>query len=127
MIFIKDAKARYLFANRTLVQRCGVKQLDFLLGKTSAEVFPEQLGAAYTEQDERVLRLGIALEEQLELHLFGSREPGWCITAPDFQSQRTDHRIGRHFQRPAIAATRTRPTSGWRRWIAISGRISAGP
>ena len=80
VIFIKDAKARYLFANRTLVQRCGVKRLDFLLGKTSAEVFPEQLGAAYTEQDERVLRLGIALEEQLELHLFGSREPGWCIT-----------------------------------------------
>ena len=44
VIFIKDAKARYLFANRTLVQRCGVKRLDFLLGKTSAEVFPEQLG-----------------------------------------------------------------------------------
>ncbi|MGH8349601.1 MAG: AraC family transcriptional regulator, partial [Pseudomonas sp.] len=42
-IFIKDVQARYVMANRTLVQRCGLKQLKPLLGKTSAEVFPEQL------------------------------------------------------------------------------------
>ena len=37
-IFIKDLDARYVLANRTLVQRCGLKQLQPLLGKTSAEV-----------------------------------------------------------------------------------------
>ncbi len=73
-IFIKDRQARYVMANRTLVQRCGLKQLQPLLGKTSAEVFPAQLGPGYTEQDRRVL------EHQLELHLYGSREPGWCLT-----------------------------------------------
>lgn len=79
-IFIKDVQARYVMANRTLVQRCGLKQLKPLLGKTSAEVFPEQLGPGYTEQDRRVLEQGFVLEDQLELHLYGSREPGWCLT-----------------------------------------------
>ncbi|MGA4637919.1 helix-turn-helix domain-containing protein [Pseudomonas solani] len=79
-IFIKDAQARYVMANHTLVQRCGLKQLKPLLGKTSAEVFPAQLGPGYTAQDRRVLEQGQVLEDQLELHLYGSREPGWCLT-----------------------------------------------
>ncbi|MHC8407615.1 PAS domain-containing protein [Pseudomonas sp. TMB3-21] len=79
-IFIKDSQARYVMANRTLVQRCGLKDLKPLLGKTSAEVFPAQLGPGYTEQDRRVLEQGLVLEDQLELHLYGSREPGWCLT-----------------------------------------------
>lgn len=79
-VFIKDLQARYLLANLTLVQRCGLKQLKPLLGKTSAEVFPAQLGSGYTEQDRRVLEHGLVLENQLELHLFGTREPGWCLT-----------------------------------------------
>lgn len=79
-VFIKDTQARYVLANRTLVQRCGLKRLQPLLGKTSAEVFPAQLGPGYTEQDRRVLQDGRGLEDQLELHLYGSREPGWCLT-----------------------------------------------
>ena len=54
-IFIKDPQARYVMANQTLVQRCGLKDLRPLLGKTSTEVFPAQLGPGYTEQDRRVL------------------------------------------------------------------------
>ena len=79
-IFIKDIDARYVLANRTLVQRCGLRQLQPLLGKTSAEVFPAQLGPGYTDQDRRVLEQGFVLEDQLELHLYGTREPGWCLT-----------------------------------------------
>ena len=60
-IFIKDVQARYVLANRTLVQRCGLKDLQPLLGKTSAEVFPAQLGPGYTEQDRRVLEQGVVL------------------------------------------------------------------
>ena len=36
-IFIKDVQARYVMANHTLVQRCGLKQLQPLLGRTSAD------------------------------------------------------------------------------------------
>ncbi|ERO61768.1 AraC family transcriptional regulator [Pseudomonas piscis] len=80
VFFIKDLHARYLSANLTLAQRCGFKNIRPLQGKTSAEVFPEMLGPVYTEQDQRVLRQGITIKGQLELHLYGSREPGWCLT-----------------------------------------------
>ncbi len=93
-IFIKDVQARYVIANRTLVQRCGLKQLQPLLGKTSAEVFPAQLGPGYTEQDRRVLQHGLVLEDQLELHLYGSREPGWCLTHKRPLYNRDDEIIG---------------------------------
>lgn len=80
VFFIKDLQARYLTANLTLAQRCGFKNVAPLLGKTSAEVFPAVLGPVYTEQDQRVLRQGVTIKGQLELHLYGSREPGWCLT-----------------------------------------------
>ncbi|QNH79028.1 AraC family transcriptional regulator [Pseudomonas protegens] len=80
VFFIKDLQARYLIANLTLAQRCGFKSIRPLLGKTSAEVFPAVLGPVYTEQDQRVLQQGVTIKGQLELHLYGSREPGWCLT-----------------------------------------------
>lgn len=79
-IFLKDIDARYVLANRALVERCGYKYAGQLLGKTSAEVFPAQLGPGYTEQDRKVLQQGLILQDQLELHLYGSQEPGWCLT-----------------------------------------------
>jgi AraC-like DNA-binding protein len=79
-IFIKDDQARYRLVNRALVERCGARSAHELLGKTSAQVFPAQLGPSYTAQDEKVLRHGVVLDSQLELHLYGSREPGWCLT-----------------------------------------------
>lgn len=79
-IFIKDDQARYVLANQALVERCGLKMARQLLGKTSAQVFPARFGPGYTEQDRRVLEQGLVLEGQLELHLYGSQEPGWCLT-----------------------------------------------
>lgn len=51
-----------------------------MLGKTSADVFPAQLGSGYTEQDLRVLRHGVLIRDQLEMHLYNGRETGWCLT-----------------------------------------------
>jgi len=79
-IFIKDRQACYRLVNRALVERCNARGAHELLGKTSAQVFPAQLGPSYTAQDKKVLELGCVLERQLELHLYGSREPGWCLT-----------------------------------------------
>ncbi|HIE4797542.1 TPA: helix-turn-helix domain-containing protein [Serratia marcescens] len=80
VFFIKDAQARYLLANLTLARRCGFKTVAPLLGKTSADVFPAQLGSGYTEQDLRVLRHGVLIQDQLEMHLYNGRETGWCLT-----------------------------------------------
>ena len=73
-IFIKDEAARYVLANTTLVQRCGLKGLAPLPGHNSAEVFPAQLGPGYTEPDRRVLPAGLAPDDQLELPPYATPE-----------------------------------------------------
>jgi len=78
--FIKDTEARYVLANLTLAQRCGFKDKHALLGKTAEQVFPARFGRIYTVQDKSVLALGRKIIDQLELHLYPGRRPGWCLT-----------------------------------------------
>ncbi|MDV6373717.1 AraC family transcriptional regulator [Deinococcus arenicola] len=74
--FVKDAQGRYLYANRTLLERLGRTSV---IGLQAREVFPASLGAAYTQQDAAVLA-GENLTEHLELHLYPGGRAGWCLT-----------------------------------------------
>lgn len=78
--FIKDARGAYLVVNHTLRQRCGLQHKSQLLGRTPREVFRAPLGDRFQEQDQRVLKTGKPLLSQLELHVYPSREVGWCLT-----------------------------------------------
>ncbi|WP_118180313.1 AraC family transcriptional regulator [Paraburkholderia phosphatilytica] len=80
VFFVKDVHARYVLVNRTLVQRCGHKSRDALLGRTAEDVFPRRFGRIYTAQDNAVVAVGNQLVDQLELHLYPGRQPGWCLT-----------------------------------------------
>lgn len=80
VFFIKDRQARYVMVNQTLAQRCGVKDKRALLGRTAEQVFPSRFGPLYTAQDLQVLAAGSRLDDQLELHLYPGRLPGWCLT-----------------------------------------------
>ncbi|WP_226342470.1 helix-turn-helix domain-containing protein [Deinococcus sp. AJ005] len=79
--FVKDAQGRYLYANRTLLERLGRSSVA---GLQACEVFPASLGAAYTQQDAAVLAsqssTGLGLTEHLELHLYPGGKAGWCLT-----------------------------------------------
>ncbi|VEB43642.1 Bacillibactin transport regulator [Chromobacterium violaceum] len=89
-----------------------------LLGKTSAEVFPAQLGPAYTAQDLKVLQDGLVLESQLELHLFKNREPGWCLTYKWPLRDRQDQIIGLiGISLDLQAASKTHPA--YKRLVAV--------
>jgi AraC-like DNA-binding protein len=78
--FVKDGNGRYQVVNQTLVARCGLNDKRSLLGRTAEEVFPPPLGARFLEQDLRVCREGLAITQQLELHLYPTRTEGWCLT-----------------------------------------------
>jgi AraC-like DNA-binding protein len=80
VFFVKDREGRYVVVNQTLVQRCGQRQKSALLGRTPAEVFAQPFGASYLAQDLAVLAGGEEIEDQLELHLYPNRDPGWCLT-----------------------------------------------
>lgn len=80
VFFIKDEKARYVAVNRTLAERCGIKDKRALLGKTAEQAFPPPLGRSYWEQDVALLRSGVPVLNQLELHLYPTGQTGWCLT-----------------------------------------------
>jgi len=79
VFFVKDAAGRYKHANLTLVRRLGLRQRGEVLGKDVTELFPSALGGSYAAQDRRVLA-GETIENQLEVHIFANRAPGWCLT-----------------------------------------------
>jgi AraC-like DNA-binding protein len=80
VFFVKDEAARYAMVNRTLARRCGQKDKHALIGKTAEDVFPRRFGRIYTAQDKSIIAQGVQLIDQLELHLYPAREPGWCMT-----------------------------------------------
>lgn len=80
VFFIKNCSCQYVVVNQTLVERCGRKKKDELIGCRANELFPAPLGESYLAQDESVLRSGTAVLNQLELHFHITGGRGWCLT-----------------------------------------------
>ena len=80
VFFIKNIRGEYVVVNQTLVERCGRRDKNELIGRRADEIFPSPLGQTYRAQDERVLKNGGAIRNQLELHFYPSGARGWCLT-----------------------------------------------
>lgn len=80
VFFIKNRRGEYVVVNRTLVERCGRRDKNELIGKRADELFPPPFGASYREQDDQVLQSGNAIVNQLELHFYPAGGRGWCLT-----------------------------------------------
>jgi AraC-like DNA-binding protein len=80
VFFVKDRQGNYEMVNQTLVERCGKRAKNELLGRTSREVFPAPLGDRFLEQDQAVCASGTPIVQNLELHLYPTRLEGWCLT-----------------------------------------------
>lgn len=80
VFFVKDREGRYLAVNRALVERCGFSDKAEVLGKRPSEIFSPPLGMRYERQDQRVVKIGRAVLDQLELHFYPVRRRGWCLT-----------------------------------------------
>ena len=80
VFFVKNGEGRYLAVNRTLVERCGLQNPRQLIGRIARDVFREPFGDRFTEQDLAVVATGEPLVDCLELHLYPTRDPGWCVT-----------------------------------------------
>ncbi|CAM3577710.1 AraC family transcriptional regulator [Deinococcus frigens] len=116
--FVKDAQGRYLYANRTLLERLGRASVA---GLQASEVFPASLGSAYSRQDAAVLA-GQRLTEHLELHLYPGGAAGWCLTTkrllgePDAPAGLLGLSRDLHLPRPqafGLAAAAARIESGY--------------
>ena len=80
VFFIKDRQGRYLQVNQTLADRCGLDDKSALIGRTPSQLFGEELGRSFEEQDRRVLENAHNVRDQLELHNYPGGRVGWCLT-----------------------------------------------
>ena len=60
-IFVKDANGRFVNSNAAHNRIAHVKDADELYGKSAIEVFPQELAAQFTADDQRVLHTGEAM------------------------------------------------------------------
>ena len=91
VFFMKDLQGRYVAVNQSLVDRCGLKEKQQLLGRDVFQIFPKELAAVYAEQDQKVLRTGQPIVDHLDMHWYTPQKPGWCLTTklPIFDQTRT--------------------------------------
>ncbi|HEX4509595.1 MAG TPA: AraC family transcriptional regulator, partial [Burkholderiaceae bacterium] len=80
VFFAKDRRGRYTHANQTLLDRLRLAHRSEVVGRRVDELFTGPLGRIFATQDEQVLRAGLEISGQLELHLYPNRAPGWCLT-----------------------------------------------
>lgn len=78
--FIKNLQGEYVVVNQELVSRCGQRDKRELTGRRADEVFPPPLGQSYLAQDRSLLKTGVPILNQLELHIYHSGRIGWCLT-----------------------------------------------
>jgi PAS domain S-box-containing protein len=57
-MFVKDAEGRFVIANAHTASTLGVASVEELLGKTSFDLFPEELAKAYTADDLEIMGTG---------------------------------------------------------------------
>lgn len=94
VFFLKDRDARYVAVNDALVRRCRLAGKADLIGRTAREIFPAPLGERFDDQDRRVLREGLSIGGQLELHLYPDGRQGWCLTWKEPLADRQGRIVG---------------------------------
>ena len=80
VFFVKNDKGQYIVVNYTLVERCGLSDKSDLIGKTSEDVYPNHMGTEYSKQDDKLLKDGNPILNQLELHMTPKQNLCWCLT-----------------------------------------------
>lgn len=78
--FVKNVNAEYELVNNPFADRCNIRNINNIIGKRSEEVFAEELGLSYTEQDFSVMHHRRRIANRLELHSYKAGILGWCMT-----------------------------------------------
>jgi len=81
LIYAKDEKGRFIYANLALVQMTGAESADGILGKTDFDLNPPEAAQAYSDDDQLVMRTGQPLVGREELlKNFKTGESRWHST-----------------------------------------------
>ena len=80
-IYVKDAEARKIIANKADVATIGAKSESEVIGKTDLELFPNEIGLRCYENDMELLRTGEAIINKEEVFYDHTGEQHWLSTS----------------------------------------------
>jgi len=80
-IYIKDAKARKIIANKADVTTIGANSEAEVIGKTDLELFPNDIGLRGYQNDMEVLKTGEAIINKEEVFYDANGEQHWLSTS----------------------------------------------
>lgn len=80
-IYVKDAKSRWVVANRALAEHMGTKSPEELLGKTDFDFFPKDIAAVFFAREQAVLESGQAFVDREERTLDAKGNAKWVSTS----------------------------------------------
>lgn len=78
--FAKDAASRLMCANRSFVERLGLREEWQIVGKSDHELFPARLAEHFRADDAEVFRTGRPKHNIVELFFNDQGIPDWYIT-----------------------------------------------
>jgi two-component system cell cycle sensor histidine kinase/response regulator CckA len=79
-IYVKDARSRWVVANRALAKLVGAGSPRELIGKTDFDYFPEEIAKAFFTDEQAILRSGKALVDQVEERVDAQGNTTWTST-----------------------------------------------
>ena len=65
--FVKNSDGKFLYANRSLIERLGLPDQKSIIGTTDSDRYPEEVANALQESDRQVLTTGQAIVDKLEV------------------------------------------------------------
>jgi PAS domain S-box-containing protein len=80
LFYVKDLEGRYLWGNRTLLERAGLVDAHQVIGLTADQLFPVA-GTSTLAQDLEVIRSGHPIRERLRLYRSARGERYWCLSS----------------------------------------------
>ncbi len=78
LVWLKDAKSRFLTVNRAFARSCGMENPEELIGKTDFDVWPKEMAEAYLTDDLAVLNSGPSVN--VEELIFDNNQNKWFET-----------------------------------------------
>jgi two-component system CheB/CheR fusion protein len=78
-IYFKDARGAFIRVNEAMAARLGVSSPRDAVGKTSYEILGTETALRKQQQDEQVVRSGMAQHYQLEPRVLPNGEQGWDL------------------------------------------------
>jgi len=81
LVYAKDTKSRFTVNNRAHLQVLGASSQEEVLGKTDLDVFPEEYGSRYYDEEQEIIRTGEALVDHEHQDFYQAIDKrAWVVT-----------------------------------------------